>query len=188
MEHNPVGLYEIAAIIRIGCYVVISLRFIVMAARLRRQRALGESATYGSLALFFAWLVYEAAMSSSGVNTYAMRILATPLTAVAAIFSIRFFLPSDEGGYEVDRIPGAVWPIVFGGIYAGLQVFVAAQWPDAPPATVLGLMAALGVLMGTLKILWPDPPAPQLPPGVSAQAGMVAPAKKRPSKISLFFI
>lgn len=188
MEYDPVGVYEIAAVIRMACYVIISFRFMVVAARRRRQRALVESATYGSLAMFFAWLVYEAAMSSSGVNSYAMRILATPLTAVAAIFSIRFFLPSDEGGDEVDRIPGAVWPIVFGGIYAGLQVFVAAQWPDAPPATVLGLMAALGVLMGTLKILWPDPPAPQLPPGVSAQAGMVAPAEKKPGKISRFFI
>jgi len=29
----------------------------------------------------------------------------------------------------INNLPGAIWPILFGAIYAGLQVFVSAQWP-----------------------------------------------------------
>jgi len=97
----------------------------------------------------------------------------------------------------IDRLPGAVWPILFGAIYAGLQVFVSAQWPDAPPATVLGIMTALGVLMGALKVLWPTPTVPlagaaALPAGVAADAsprGAVAqPTPKQPGKVSRFLL
>lgn len=89
---------------------------------------------------------------------------------------------------SIDKIPGAIWPILFGALYAGLQVFVSAQWPDAPPASVLGIMTALGILMGAVKVLWPQAPGPELPPGVSAQAGMVAPQAKQPGKVSRFFL
>lgn len=90
----------------------------------------------------------------------------------------------------INNLPGAIWPILFGAIYAGLQVFVSAQWPDAPPATVLGVMTALGVLMGAVKVLWPEPKAPELPPGVQAQAGLAAPKmpKANPGKVAKFFI
>ncbi len=89
----------------------------------------------------------------------------------------------------INNLPGAIWPILFGAIYAGLQVFVSAQWPDAPPASVLGIMTALGVLMGALKVLWPEPKVPELPPGVSAQAGMAGPgATQQPGKVAKFFI
>ncbi len=102
----------------------------------------------------------------------------------------------------INNLPGAIWPILFAAIYAGLQVFVSAQWPEAPPATVLGLMTALGVAMGALKVLWPEPrpetPA-ALPLGVQAQAGLAGPgpdqaglswhAAERPqSKIVRFLI
>ena len=89
----------------------------------------------------------------------------------------------------INNLPGAVWPILFGAIYAGLQVFVSAQWPTAPPATVLGLMTALGVLMGAVKVLWPQTPAP--PDGAAAAPrGMVAPEtpKAQPGKVVRFFI
>lgn len=92
----------------------------------------------------------------------------------------------------INNLPGAIWPILFGAIYAGLQVFVSAQWPTAPPATVLGIMTALGVAMGAVKLLWPQPtpePAADLPPGVSAQAGMTAPEpQKQPGKLSRFLL
>ncbi len=99
----------------------------------------------------------------------------------------------------INNLPGAIWPILFGAIYAGLQVFVSAQWPEAPPATVLGIMTALGVLMGALKVLWPEPKAqaeyPQPPPGVQAQAGLAGPGQgpgpgpeKQPSKVVRFLV
>lgn len=98
----------------------------------------------------------------------------------------------------INNLPGAIWPILFGAIYAGLQVFVSAQWPEAPPATVLGIMTALGVLMGAVKVLWPEPkPATvsdaNLPPGASAQAGLAAPGAavapvKQPGKVQRFLI
>lgn len=87
----------------------------------------------------------------------------------------------------ISNLPGAIWPILFGAIYAGLQTFVSAQWPDAPPASVLGIMTALGVLMGAIKVLWPQPATPELPPGATAQAGMVAPTKQ-PGKVRRFLI
>ncbi len=88
---------------------------------------------------------------------------------------------------SIDKLPGAFWVILFGAIYAGLQAFVTAQWPDAPPAAVLGLMTTLGVLMGLVKVLWPQPVAPALPPGVSAQAGMAGPAApQQESKVKRF--
>lgn len=97
----------------------------------------------------------------------------------------------------INNLPGAIWPILFGAIYAGLQVWVSAQWPEAPPATVLGIMTALGVLMGAVKVLWPQPKTPSadanLPPGASAQAGLAAPggasgAVRQPGKVQRFFV
>ncbi len=34
---------------------------------------------------------------------------------------------------NINRIPGAVWPVLYAAIYLGLQTFVSAQWPDTPP-------------------------------------------------------
>ncbi len=173
---------------RMACYVIISTTLVIRALKMRRVGMLTASIMYLSFSAFFVWLIFEATLTSMGVNTRGLRAIATPITIVMAIFSARTLLSTGGDTEMIDRIPGAVWPIVFGGIYAGLQVFVAAQWPDAPPATVMGVMASLGVLMGTLKIMWPDPKAPELPPGVSAQAGMAAPAGKKPGKVSRFFI
>ncbi len=90
---------------------------------------------------------------------------------------------------SINNLPGAIWPILFSAIYAGLQVFVSAQWPDAPPAAVLGIMTALGVAMGAVKVLWPQAQEVVLPPGVSAQAGMVAPEPdKKPGKVARFLV
>jgi hypothetical protein len=91
----------------------------------------------------------------------------------------------------INNLPGAVWPILFGAIYAGLQVFVSAQWPDAPPATVLGLMTALGVAMGAVKVLWPQTPAATPPDGAAAAPrGLAAPEppKAQPSKMARVLI
>lgn len=85
----------------------------------------------------------------------------------------------------INNIPGAVWPILFGAIYAGLEVFVRAQWPEAPPATVLGLMTALGVAMGAVKVLWPQAPIIEPPSGV-ASAPMAAPEER--GKLSRFLL
>lgn len=90
---------------------------------------------------------------------------------------------------NIDRVPGAVWPIVYTAIYLGLQSFVSAQWPDTPPSYILGAMVTLGALQGLLKVMWPAPSAPELPPGVSAQAGLAGPVpEKKPGRINRFFI
>ena len=88
---------------------------------------------------------------------------------------------------NIDRIPGAVWPVLYGAVYLGLQTFVAAQWPDTPPAYLLGLMAALGVLQGAVKVLWP---APAMPLQDAAPRGeMAAPEPVAgPGKVSRFFV
>ena len=90
----------------------------------------------------------------------------------------------------INNLPGAIWPILFGAIYAGLQVFVSAQWPDAPPATVLGIMTALGVAMGAIKVLWPEAQSNVLPPAVAAQArGIATPEpEKKPGKVARFLV
>lgn len=87
---------------------------------------------------------------------------------------------------SINKLPAAVWPLIYGAVYLALQTFVAAQWPGTPPAYVLGLMALLGGLQGTIKLIWPDPKAPELPPGVSAQAGMAGPAAPQESKLTRF--
>lgn len=85
---------------------------------------------------------------------------------------------------SIDKLPGAFWVILFGAIYAGLQAFVTAQWPDAPPAAVLGAMTGLGVLMGAVKVLWPQP---ELPPNAqAAPRGLAAPAPPQESKVKRF--
>lgn len=84
---------------------------------------------------------------------------------------------------SIDKLPGAFWVILFGAIYAGLQAFVTAQWPDAPPAAVLGVMTALGVLMGAVKVLWPQPDTPD---AQAAPRGLAAPAPQQESKIKRF--
>lgn len=38
---------------------------------------------------------------------------------------------------SINNLPGAIWPILFGAIYAGLQVFVSAHRPVAPPAEIV---------------------------------------------------
>ena len=90
----------------------------------------------------------------------------------------------------IDRLViGAIWPIVYGAIYLGLQTFVSAQWPDTPPAYVLGIMALLGGLQGAIRLLWPQTPA--APDGAAAAPrGMVAPEtpKAQPGKVARFFI
>jgi len=96
----------------------------------------------------------------------------------------------------INNLPGAVWPILFSAIYTGLQVFVSAQWPEAPPATVLGIMTALGVLMGAIKVLWPTPKPPTAqatPRGMIGagpdEAGLSWHAAQKPqSKLVRFFI
>ena len=95
---------------------------------------------------------------------------------------------------NINRIPGAVWPVVYGAVYLGLQTFVSAQWPDTPPAYLLGLMAALGVLQGAIKVLWPQPTVPlqdgaALPTGAAAAprgAVEAQPVKAQPGKVSRF--
>lgn len=94
---------------------------------------------------------------------------------------------------SIDKLPGAFWIALVGGIGVVAEVFVSAQWPESQPAWVLAGMAALGVLVGLVKVLWPEPKAPavsdaNLPPGVSAQAGLSAPvaAQKKESKLTKF--
>ena len=90
---------------------------------------------------------------------------------------------------SINKLPAAVWPLIYGAIYLGLQTFVSAQWPGTPPSYVLGIMALLGALQGTLKLIWPEPPAPDLLPGVKAQAaprGLAAPAPQKESKLTRF--
>ena len=94
---------------------------------------------------------------------------------------------------NINRIPGAVWPVLYGAVYLGLQTFVAAQWPDTPPAYLLGLMAALGVLQGAIKILWPEPTVPlqDIPPGAAAapRGAAVTPVTvATPGKVNRFLI
>ena len=88
---------------------------------------------------------------------------------------------------SINRIPGAVWPVLYGAVYLGLQTFVAAQWPDTPPAYLLGLMAALGVLQGAVKVLWPAPVEPL--PDAAPRGTMAAPEPVTgPGKVSRFFV
>ena len=87
---------------------------------------------------------------------------------------------------SINRIPGAVWPVLYGPVYLGLQTFVAAQWPDTPPAYLLGLMAALGVLQGAVKVLWPTPTVPLQE---AAPRGAALPEPQiGPGKVSRFFV
>jgi len=93
---------------------------------------------------------------------------------------------------NINRIPGALWPLLYGAVYVGLQTFVAAQWPDTPPAYLLGLMAALGVLQGAIKVLWPAPTVPlaDQPPGAAGlpRGAPTPPAPKQPGKVSRFLL
>lgn len=93
---------------------------------------------------------------------------------------------------NINRIPGAVWPVVYGAVYVGLQTFVSSQWPDSPPAYLLGLMAALGVLQGAIKVLWPQPVTllGDQPPGVAGlpRGATEPPAPKQPGKVSRFLL
>ncbi len=66
------------------------------------------------------------------------------------------------------------------------------------PAAVLGLMAALGVLQGLVKVLWPTPTVPpqdggDLPTGAAAapRGASATPAPKpppAPGKVSRFLV
>ena len=87
---------------------------------------------------------------------------------------------------SINRIPGAVWPVLYGAVYLGLQTFVAAQWPDTPPAYLLGVMAALGVLQGAVKVLWPAPAEP-LQDAAPRGAALPEPVTG-PGKVSRFFV
>lgn len=89
---------------------------------------------------------------------------------------------------SINKLPGAFWIALVGGLGVVAEVFVSAQWPDTPPAWVLAGMAALGVLVGLVKVLWPQDAAtaPNLPPGVQAQAGMAAPEPQKESKLVRF--
>lgn len=75
-------------VIRITCYAVIVVGLVKMALTTRRAGYRYVAGMFISMAVFHAWLLFEAALTSSGYNTRALRALATPIVVVSAIMVV----------------------------------------------------------------------------------------------------
>ena len=74
--------------IRIACYGIIVVGLVKLALLARRGGYRHLAGMCISLAIFHAWLLFEAALTSSGYNTRALRALATPIVVVSAIMVV----------------------------------------------------------------------------------------------------
>lgn len=140
-------------IARMACYVVVATTLVIRALEMRSAQRIIAFLMYLSFALFFAWLVFEAMLTSMGGNRATSALSPHRLLSPWLRFRYGHFFFWDRTGdpLMIDRIPGAVWPIVYTAIYLGLHRSSPAQWPDTPPSYILGAMVTLGALQGLLN-------------------------------------
>lgn len=73
---------------RIAGYVIISTVLMVNAISMFKIKSPVLGTMHLSFSLFFGWLIVEAALSSSGVDTRNLRVVATPAVIVVAATSV----------------------------------------------------------------------------------------------------
>lgn len=94
---------------------------------------------------------------------------------------------------KIDKIPGAFWVALIGGITAVVTVYLTAQYPDNAPAWVAAALAACSVAVGLAKVLWPTSATTPLPtqdglplPAGAAMGDMSQATAQRPSAVRRF--
>lgn len=68
---------------RMFCYAISAPTLLYLALALIRSHRYAQATFYLAISFLFAWFVFEAWLTSTGVNTREMRLLATPLVVVA---------------------------------------------------------------------------------------------------------
>lgn len=78
--------------IRMISYTIITPSLIIIAASIYRSGMRRPAAMCLFLAMFFAWLLFEATLTSTGTNTRELRAWATPITVLIAISAVATIL------------------------------------------------------------------------------------------------
>ena len=94
---------------------------------------------------------------------------------------------------KIDRVPGAFWVALIGGLSSIGTVYLVTQYPENAPAWVAAALTGCSVLVGLAKVLWPvsATSAPQArgdapTPAAMAMGDMSQVTVQRPSAVRRF--
>jgi len=185
--------------IRVVCYAVLVVGLVRLSSLTWANQLRHTAVLLAAMCIFFAWLVFEAVLTSSGFNTRYLRAFATPITIVEAIFVIaaavelnnrlRFSISGQPEEVTTMRTflegtPSWLWAALIGILSTTFAVFMEAQWPGTPPAWAIAASTALVMLTKLALVYWPQPTPPEHIPTNIPQASPAEPERGKRSRLS----